>query len=301
MRAVTHGKTAPIIGMKIMNEIVVREVQNELMRVIERVELKTTGWSVMIVEISAEQARRILETKNEKNRRLRPAHMKWLKQAMARGEFMLTPEAIIFDEDGNVMSAQHRLKALAECGGSQRFMCVGGVSREIYKVIDQGAKRNMSDALETDPRVQQPITYLAKLHFNSGPSPSIGEVAKAKEAFGEYAIKLVDACGTQKRAFSSAPVKAAAILRMAIDQDDDFVLNQYGVLVNQDYDSMTPYMKSFNRQVASGDVGPHKSLDLLVRAYRVFDKSRRDLSKVQIKEMVDLDEIRGYLRMLIGE
>lgn len=296
MHALTQCKKASITGI----EKIMKTDRNELMRVIERVELKTTGWSVMIVEISADQARQILETRNKINRRLRPSHMKWLKQAMLRGEFMLTPEAMIFDQDGNVMSAQHRLRALVEAGGSQKFMCVGGVSRDIYKVIDQGAKRNMSDAFETDSRVQQPITYIAKLYYGHG-TPSIGQVERVKDVFVEHAINLIDACGQQKKVFSSAPVKAAALIRMAIGDDQDFILSQYRVLVHQDYDAMTPYMKSFNRQVASGDVGAHKSLDLLVRAYRVFDKERSDMSRVTVKEMYDLDEIRDYLRMVIGE
>jgi hypothetical protein len=52
-----------------------------------------------------------------------------------------TPEPMIFDTEGYIISAQHRLKAVANSGTTQRFLVCPNQSRDIFDVVDQGYKR----------------------------------------------------------------------------------------------------------------------------------------------------------------
>lgn len=58
-----------------------------------------------------------------------------------------TPEPMIFDTEGYIISAQHRLKAVANSGTTQRFLIHPDQPRDIFDVVDQGYKRTAAHVL----------------------------------------------------------------------------------------------------------------------------------------------------------
>jgi len=58
-----------------------------------------------------------------------------------------TGEPILIASDGIILDGQHRLHAIINSGKSFKFLVVEGLNKEIFSVIDTGAKRTPGDAL----------------------------------------------------------------------------------------------------------------------------------------------------------
>lgn len=66
---------------------------------------------------------------------------------MEQGRWALTPEGLIFDTRGYIISGQHRLKAVANSGKSFQFWIFPDQPRDIFDVVDQGYKRTAAHVL----------------------------------------------------------------------------------------------------------------------------------------------------------
>lgn len=66
---------------------------------------------------------------------------------MSADRWTLTPEGLIFDTEGYIISGQHRLKAVANSGKTIEFWIFPNESRDIFDVVDQGYKRTAAHVL----------------------------------------------------------------------------------------------------------------------------------------------------------
>jgi len=66
---------------------------------------------------------------------------------MEKGRWALTPEGLIFDTEGYIISGQHRLKAVANSGREIEFWIFPDEPRDIFDVVDQGYKRTAAHVL----------------------------------------------------------------------------------------------------------------------------------------------------------
>lgn len=96
--------------------------------------------------IGREKALKYLE-RNVSNRPLRRMRVEMYAEQMLRGLWKMTHEAIVFDEDGNLLDGQHRLNAVVLSGTEQQFFVIRGAKRDTFDVIDGGAKRSPQDRL----------------------------------------------------------------------------------------------------------------------------------------------------------
>lgn len=106
-------------------------------------------------EITADLAKHILAHFNSKNRRIKQAKVRKFLLAMKNGQWRPTNQGIAFDEKGNLIDGQHRLKALVDYGEfknpddlsqtSLKMLVVGGLSAETQDVIDKGTNRSLKD------------------------------------------------------------------------------------------------------------------------------------------------------------
>lgn len=84
---------------------------------------------------------------NVRNRHLRPSRVASHVGILQRGEWELTGDAIVFDEEGTLINGQHRLSAIAEVGRSARLVVLRGVPTRAQDVMDAGLKRSVGDVL----------------------------------------------------------------------------------------------------------------------------------------------------------
>lgn len=123
----------------------------------------------MVITVTPDMASDWLSYRNHPlNRKLSKAvAAKYQKDMEAKpSRWRETPEPMIFDTEGWIISGQHRLKAVANSGTTQRFWIVPGQSRDIFDVVDQTYKRQAAHNMRSVPNatvVAGAARYLAAL------------------------------------------------------------------------------------------------------------------------------------------
>lgn len=84
---------------------------------------------------------------NTANRPLSDAAVAKYASAMAKGEWKLNGEPIIFSADGKLMSGQHRLHAVVHSGVTIESLVVTGVEQEVFDTLDTHRPRSAADVL----------------------------------------------------------------------------------------------------------------------------------------------------------
>lgn len=103
-----------------------------------------------IVLVSYEMAGDWLDHRNHpKNRRISMRVVRRYADDMKADRWKLTPEGLLFDTDGLIISAQHRLAALRLAQLSELpFWVFPDQPRDIFAAVDQGFKRNAAQVLQ---------------------------------------------------------------------------------------------------------------------------------------------------------
>lgn len=111
--------------------------------------MKTT-----IMQVTPEMAGMWLDEGNKKrNRPLSSTTVEQIARQIRNGEWQLTHQGIAFDEDGNLLDGQHRLKAIQVTGVTLPMMVIQGVPKSTFTVLDTGRKRTGKDALHLSGEV----------------------------------------------------------------------------------------------------------------------------------------------------
>lgn len=66
---------------------------------------------------------------------------------MEKGTWFDSPDALAFDEAGQLVNGLHRLWAVIKSGTVQTFLVVRGLSAKAALVVDQGQPRNKAQAV----------------------------------------------------------------------------------------------------------------------------------------------------------
>ncbi|GAB3773793.1 hypothetical protein GCM10028796_46920 [Ramlibacter monticola] len=225
---------------------------------------------------------------NVGNRPLRVGHVEMFHAMFGRGEFVTSIQGIAFDEDGNLMDGQHRLTAISLLpdGWEGRIVVWRDVSRDtVFPVLDTvSSPRSIADVLRIGRDLSEVGSFLGMLLANgrTGRTPQFVDpiVAWLMPEFNE----LMEFCPTRKRTWSSAPVRAAAILAMKTSRDRDYIKLVYQALVRRDFSSMSPVVKALANAEIDGRIGSKSTPDLFARCVKVFDPRNANLKKVQVAD-----------------
>ncbi len=95
--------------------------------------------------ITPEEAGRILDGIYSGQRSVRESVVDRYAEMMSRGEWHDGVSAIIFDDKGNLIDGQHRLRAQVKSGATVAYCVIAGVPTHSYEVIDSGARRSLGD------------------------------------------------------------------------------------------------------------------------------------------------------------
>lgn len=96
--------------------------------------------------VSPEDAEDML-THNERNRALRPTHVRTLTSDMVSGNYLFTGDTVKFDRTGRLIDGQHRLNGIVKSGVGQWVLVVRGLDPRVQAVIDAHARRSAGNAL----------------------------------------------------------------------------------------------------------------------------------------------------------
>lgn len=259
------------------------------------------NWEISFQSVTPAMAAEMLKH-NTNNRRLRIGLAKRYALTMESGHWQLSPDAICFDVYGTLIQGQHRLTGIVLSGCTIPMMIIRNIKREVFQVLDRGAMRSHADALGIDRRLAEVARLAASLQptLSGVQDHEVMEMADMLSASHE---KLIDYCPSSVKVFSSAPVRLAACLRMMVDGSENYVLTQYKALVMGRAGELSAICQSFMGAVATGrlanaSTGGSKQRDLLARAWRMFDISRANQSKIQISDVATvICEIRSKLQI----
>jgi hypothetical protein len=102
-----------------------------------------------LLEVTPDKAGKLLQTRKD-NRPLSEKYAQQLAKDMANDRWMLTPQGLVLDEEGNVLDGQHRLRAVAISGRAITFWVTDGVPREVFRALDGGRPRTMANLMYID-------------------------------------------------------------------------------------------------------------------------------------------------------
>ena len=105
-----------------------------------------TNATVEIEDITPKQAEKLLEKLYHNQRHLREGWINRLMGEIKAGAFKLSCDAIVV-VDGTLLNGQHRLQAVARSGIACPFLVMRSEDPNIYKIIDSGVKRSISDVI----------------------------------------------------------------------------------------------------------------------------------------------------------
>lgn len=250
-----------------------------------------------VMLITPEIAKQLIET-SVGNRRTRGWYINLLSSAMKRGEWRVTSQGIGIDSNGHLRDAHHRLYACVHSKVSFQSVVVLGMRPDAYEVTDTGINRSVSDRLGKNNREADAIRLGCSLALSTS-KPTVDQMRPIIETgFGDAVHSLIEYCGSTKKYYSSAPIKLSAAVTIMNGGDSDYVLQQYRALCTLDFENMSKSGQALVRQVDSGKSYTGHSREVLARGFRVFDKDRQGVSKIQISDS-DIDSAVELVRSVL--
>lgn len=253
------------------------------------------------IDVSPDVATWLLQ-RSKGNRSLRPSWIKYLKSIIADGEWQACHQGGALDTQGTLFDGHHRLTAISQQDSTVPMWFKIGCNPLENQAIDQGAKRSIADVIGEDRRIAEVLRLAVQVCDNTKkPSPAAVKLLDSQSKIAGFTGMLLERCPTSRRYFSSAPVRLGAVLRMLAGADAmsyqsiEYVQNQYRALVAMDLASMSRSGQALVRQWNNGLLRATHTYDALTRALIVFDPSRQDVGKIQVKDPTDGAKIAKQL------
>ena len=248
------------------------------------IDIRKDQWAFDVEVITPAMASNMLETINVKNRKIRPAVVERYAAMIKNGEWKLSPEAIVIANTGRLLNGQHRLSAVAKANMAVRLLVIRGPSEDVFEVLDRGVLRSTADALQSEKRateVARLIITIANGHARLTTDPAV-KVVIGK--IGAMHADLMDHCNTTAPLFSSAPFRLAAVARMMIGDNREYVMSMYRNLVLAHIDDLPPIGHAIVKMHMTGrasSVGGHSAqVKALGLAWSVFDPAKKYNTRV---------------------
>jgi hypothetical protein len=240
-----------------------------------------------LVEVTPHLARQWLAM-NDMNRPIRRSHVETLRASFERGEYVQTHQGVAFGIDGHLIDGQHRLTAISLLPDDMRFpmLVTWGLSRKsAFPVVDATqAKRSTSDVLAVDRGLGECANFLAKLYQGRSTGITPVFVSPFVDYIRDDLLNLLAFCGTARKTWSSAPVRAAAVFSIKRG-NGDYAKSVYRAMVLADFEAMPPIAKGLFRAHLAGSVSATASYDIFARSIKLFDPALAKLTKVQINDV----------------
>ncbi|MBI5445870.1 MAG: hypothetical protein HY900_32220 [Deltaproteobacteria bacterium] len=237
------------------------------------------------VQVTPQLARQWL-TKNTRNRHLSPALVRRYADALRAGQWVPHGQAIQFDESGNLLDGQHRLRAIVEADTSAEMMVVRGVPEVARDVIDTGRRRSPGDVLSMEG-VRDSATVGAALrllfHYDTG---SVDKYSDPRSKPSN--VDLVQLYAEARSIDESAAVgqKAFRLLSPAVGTFAHFVFARLdrkaadeffgGLIEGADLDKDSPLLLLRNRLLANrASRSRLQAIDLAALVFKAWNAWRR--------------------------
>ena len=167
-----------------------------------------TNCTIEIKKITPEIASDWLAEKWGEQRNIRSGHVNRLAADMTAGRFVVSCDAILRIR-GRLANGQHRLCAVVQSGKPQWFIVMESNDEDLYKVIDSGLRRTVSDGLRGIQFCKSipPIARWVQAYNSGGnirASAKTGSEATSNGTHFPTQCELIDYCIGNQELFSAA-------------------------------------------------------------------------------------------------
>jgi hypothetical protein len=252
---------------------------------------KMEEWQIEIELVTPAKAKDWLENHNHGNRPLKKSVALKYAEIMKAGKWVTSPDGIIFASTGRLLQGQHRLMAvvLSEC--EVNMFVVRGTSESIFSSLDRGATRTAADALSINKRLAEVSRLAVSICKSKSANNTVSDhtIMRASQILEGVHNELIAKCPGSTKIFSSAAFRLAACARMLSSGSThrEYVLQLYHDLVMSRLAVLPPIAQSLTASVLRSNTkssGGTAQVDLLCRAWTVFDFEKKDLTVLRILE-----------------
>lgn len=193
-----------------------------------------------------------------------------------------TPEGLIFDTDGWIISAQHRLKAQANAGVTLRWRIFVGEPRDIGPFLDQGRRRSAADMLMVKYGVQvgagaRHLAALADADRWGMPRYNAITIPEVVEAYGQWpelTWHLTEVMACKREALVPAGPHLAVLAQASRTGHRDLIPTWLqGVCTGEDLSHGDPRLhlrRRFGTGLPAGKGKREHAYGLLVKAWNAY-------------------------------
>lgn len=222
---------------------------------------------------------------NLANRKMRVTHVDMFVRELQAGTFRTTHQGVAISKTGKLLDGQHRLAAIVKSGIAATMVVAWDcdVETAIDWPVDFGLARTAADVTGT-PHHEIAVYHVAlQFVYGVGRRFSTVEIHQAEKALLGLYDKLIGICQTAKRIFSRAPIRLAAMLRMA--DGSQYAGEQYAALIHFDYGTMSPSVAAFHKHMLTHSTAQDVvAAPLAARAWCAFDVTKRDAKRQQLTD-----------------
>lgn len=262
----------------------------------------TLGWSFSIRTVTPEMARALLEN-NHGNRKLRRDAVARYAAIMKAGNWLPAPEPIVLGRSGRVLNGQHRLSAVVATNTSATFCFITNVEEEAFKVIDRGMMRSTSDALA----IPRSLVEIAKVVVSlTSRLVSDDRVEALCAVMQQPHDTLEGACSARRPLLTTAPMRSAAVVRILMGDDPEYVTELYRNMALGHVGDLPPVGHAMIAAVVGGKIragGLTASRLNFARGFFLFDPKNRDKPRIPMSDAaVDrrIAELAGIVDAMTG-
>jgi hypothetical protein len=197
-----------------------------------------------------------------------------------------------------MLDGQHRCVAMSEM--PEEFFVPMKITfdlpEESFRAMDVGRKRTAADVLREHPRLVECARYLARLYLGRTNEVTPAYLSLFVDLVRDTHARLFAFCGTSCKMWSSAPVRAAAVISVMTGQDEDFVHLVYRSLVLSDFDTMTIAAQTLYKSHVTGALRATNANDAFVKSLKVFDPRQQHLKVIKVLDVsASIGSVRSFL------
>jgi hypothetical protein len=162
-----------------------------------------------------------------RNRIASAPRVRAIAEDMLKNRWMFTASGIVFNEEGQLIDGEHRLRAVVESGATVPILVMRNASAAVRKVIDTNRPRSIPDilritgAFEDANRLTATVRifeWLITGSIGKAPTLTATRVERLVEAYEGPILWALNGVGDQRR-IDTAPVLAALAFAYPTDPD----------------------------------------------------------------------------------
>jgi len=255
------------------------------------------------VMITPEMAENLLH-RNTANRRMRKTWVDTLVREIKNNNYKTTHQGIAFTKSGTLVDGQHRLAAIKTANQTVEMLVTTGLDDDVFKDIDRGLKRSISDATHLPKKCAEACRLAAEYVFSFKSISAQDALDIANTGFEQLHAELMEECSTTIQVFSSAPARVMAVVMVMDGHDKDYVFKLYRDLVHLNISEIPKIAESLVKRVAKGELrggGGQLQRDMIAMYKKIYDVGYKDcmlrISDADISSTVAYvkDVIKKYL------